>query len=110
MPTFAPAYRPTKAQQAFLTHEQKRQAKKRKRDDDEDDNSLFPSTVKAEEITIKTEETTVTTESSAAKEETVNIPEIKIENPLEVESKIEEQKVEEDKSEAPETGGCQIDI
>ena len=39
MPTFAPAYRPTKAQQAFLTHEQKREAKKRKRDDDEDDNS-----------------------------------------------------------------------
>jgi hypothetical protein len=37
MPTFAPAYRPTKAQQAFLTHEQKREAKKRKRDDEDDD-------------------------------------------------------------------------
>jgi hypothetical protein len=39
MPTFAPAYRPTKAQQAFLTHEQKREAKKRKRDDEDDDKS-----------------------------------------------------------------------
>jgi len=38
MPTFAPAYRPTKAQQAFLTHEQKREAKKRKRDEDDEDN------------------------------------------------------------------------
>jgi len=37
MPTFAPAYRPTKAQQAFLTHEQKREAKKRKRDEEDDD-------------------------------------------------------------------------
>jgi hypothetical protein len=39
MPTFAPAYRPTKAQQAFLTHEQKREAKKRKRDEEDDDQS-----------------------------------------------------------------------
>jgi hypothetical protein len=37
MPTFAPAYRQTKAQQAFLTHQQKREAKKRKRDDEDDD-------------------------------------------------------------------------
>lgn len=39
MSTFAPVYRPNKSQQAFLTHEQKREAKKRKREDDDEQES-----------------------------------------------------------------------
>jgi hypothetical protein len=47
MPTYAPAYRPTKAQQAFLTHEQKREAKKRKRDDEDDHKSNASSSAQS---------------------------------------------------------------
>lgn len=47
MPTYAPAYRPTKAQQAFLTHEQKREAKKRKRDDEDHDKSNASSSAQS---------------------------------------------------------------
>jgi hypothetical protein len=50
MPTFAPAYRPTKAQQAFLTHEQKREAKKRKRDDEDDDKSDASSSAPSSDL------------------------------------------------------------
>lgn len=48
MPTFAPAYRPTKAQQAFLTHEQKREAKKRKREDENDDDDQSDASASAQ--------------------------------------------------------------
>lgn len=45
MSTFAPVYRPTKGQEAFLTREKKREAKKRKRQDDHDGSeSDAPST------------------------------------------------------------------
>lgn len=43
MSTFAPVYRPTKGQQAFLTLEQKREAKKRKRDEESDESSAEQS-------------------------------------------------------------------
>lgn len=39
MSTFAPVYRPTKGQQAFLTREHKREARKRKREDDSNSSS-----------------------------------------------------------------------
>lgn len=42
MSTFAPVYRPTKGQQAFLTREHKRQARKRKREEGSDASSVEP--------------------------------------------------------------------
>jgi hypothetical protein len=43
MSTFAPVYRPTKGQQAFLTREQKLEARKRKRDEESDASSAEQS-------------------------------------------------------------------
>jgi hypothetical protein len=43
MSTFAPVYRPTKGQQAFLTREHKREARKRKREDDSDESFIEKS-------------------------------------------------------------------